>query len=208
MAQSFRSIARDKEVPISNEPSGIKYCLKYCHLSFPCDVELGQADNICKGKFTPPNLSSSSSRGQLWSECCRLDAMTKLLPVSGDPAGFAIVPRISLTESSQLRRGLPLLLLPSITVSSTHFSRPSYLFRRPKYDSFCYLMYFKSQPSSTPNSSLIIWFVLLFIHGTLRIFLRHLFSKVVILFSSFFFRIQISQSLIMMVFSFKVFFGP
>ena len=89
--------------------------------------------------------------------------------------------------------GLPLPLLPSHMSSKNSFSNVLCRLMWPKYDSFCFLIRFKSCGAFTPSCSRTLAFVFLSVHEILSIFRWHFISKEVIFFSSVFEMVQASQ---------------
>ena len=99
----------------------------------------------------------------------------------------------SVMPSSHLILWRPLLLLPSIFSSTRVFSNESVLcIRWPKYWSFS----FNISPSNVYSGLISFrmdWFDLLAVQGTLKSLLQHHSSKVLILWHSAFFIVQLSH---------------
>ena len=83
------------------------------------------------------------------------------------PASTVETPIHSPMSCFHLLLGLPLPLLPSHVPSKNSFSNVLCRFMWPKYDSFCFLIRFKSCGAFTPSCSRTLAFVLLSVHEIL-----------------------------------------
>ena len=87
------------------------------------------------------------------------------------PASTIETPIHSPMSCVHLLLGLPLPLLPSHVPSKNSFSNMLCRLMWPKYDSFCFLIRFKSCGAFTPSCSRILAFVFLSVYEILSIFL-------------------------------------
>ena len=86
------------------------------------------------------------------------------------PASIVETPIHSPMSCVHLLLGLPLPLLPSHVPSKNSFSNVLCRLMWPKYDSFCFLIRFRSCGAFTPSCSRTLAFVFLSVHEILSIF--------------------------------------